>query len=480
LQFALMAAPEFEHALASLAPDRPCRQPDALLAELPQGRALEWESGVEIANSITRPMESKLDVREMSRPAPKIALDLRIVPPESLEIESQPLTITVAPAVPAEASLWTGPHRDFAGELVSLGDFADAQFSKSDFEAPAPAGDSDPPPEETAASLVESQTVAPSPTVQIPDPELDPLPVSSTGIAPGKTKPLPVFGPAPISIGTVQLPQPARLPLRPVMVLATATAPAIAVKHRNADILSPSSALSIKPEFQQSAAPASPSSELDLGLPELRMQTPGDGATSQMRKIIAALTGVVVLGAGLFFFLGKQSDAGSKSPASAAAVNAPGGQWIANFAPDAKRQRRVSLLRSSMNLSAYRLDFESSIQMKALGWVYRARDSKNFYVSKIEFQKPGVNPVYALVHYAVIDGLEQPRAETPLPVSVPMGGLYKIHFEAVGNRFTTWVQGQQVEQWTDPRLSSGGAGLYGEGSEQSVLHGDFVVTPLQN
>jgi hypothetical protein len=76
--------------------------------------------------------------------------------------------------------------------------------------------------------------------------------------------------------------------------------------------------------------------------------------------------------------------------------------------------------------------------------------------------------------------VEQPRVEMPLPVSVPMGGLYKIHFEAVGNRFTTWVQGQQVQQWTDPRLSSGGAGLYGEGTEQSVLHGDFVVTPLQN
>jgi hypothetical protein len=133
-----------------------------------------------------------------------------------------------------------------------------------------------------------------------------------------------------------------------------------------------------------------------------------------------------------------------------------------------------------MNLPAYRLDFESSIHIKALGWVYRAQDSKNFYVSKIEFQKPGVNPVYALVHYAVINGVEQPRVETPLHLSVPMGGHYKIRFEAVGNHFTTWVQGQRVEQWTDSRLSSGGAGLYGEGVEKSVLHGEFVVTPLSN
>jgi len=62
LQFALVAAPEFEHAFASLAPDRPRRQADILLAELAQGGAIEWESGVEIANSIARSMDHKLDL----------------------------------------------------------------------------------------------------------------------------------------------------------------------------------------------------------------------------------------------------------------------------------------------------------------------------------------------------------------------------------------------------------------------------------
>ena len=83
-----------------------------------------------------------------------------------------------------------------------------------------------------------------------------------------------------------------------------------------------------------------------------------------MRKIIAAITGVAVLGVGTFLLMGKKSDAVTKAPVST--VSAPSSQWITNFAPDTKRQRRVSLLRSSMNLSAYRLDFESSIQMKAL------------------------------------------------------------------------------------------------------------------
>ena len=174
-------------------------------------------------------------------------------------------------------------------------------------------------------------------------------------------------------------------------------------------------------------------------------------APRECAKFPAALAGAALLGAGIFIpAQANTATPGLKSPTSRAiADGASGAQWIANFAPDAQRQRRISLLRSSMNLSAYRLDFESSIRIKALGWVYRAQDSKNFYVSKIELQKPGQNPVYALVHYAVIKGVEQPRVETPLHVSVPMGGFYKIRFEARGNRFTTWIQDQRVEQWTD-------------------------------
>ena len=536
LQLTLLAAPpEFEHAFASLAPDRPRRQPDMMLAELPQGGSVAWGSGVEIANSTPRLREHNLELRDLPRPNPRIALDLRIVPPESLETESWPLAIPIALAEPPEASLWTCPHRGFAQELASLGDFANDQFSKSDFEAPAidespaviavpeppspepqaaapepdppalaecsaasviadpmppdlpPATvESEPPPEEARASLADSETIAPKPEVRIPDPELNPLPVSAPGIAAGRAKPLLVFGAAPISTGTVQIPQPNGLPLRPVMVLAAAAAAVPSVKtgvRKRGNLLS-RSALSIKAEVQESKTSAPLSSAPNLGLPELPVQTPAgpmaSPMASKMHKILAALAGAAVLGAGIFFFLGKQSNAGLKSPTPMLANSAQPDQWIANFAPDAKRQRRVSLLRSSSNLSAYRVDFESSIQIKALGWVYRAQDSKNFYVSKIEFQKPGVNPVYALVHYAVINGVEQPRVETPLHVSVPMGGFYKIRFEAVGDRFTTWVQGQQVGQWSDPRLVAGGAGLYAEGAEQSILHGDFVVTPLSN
>ena len=78
----------------------------------------------------------------VSRNTPTIALDLRVVPPESLEMERRPLTISATPAAATEASLWIGPHVDFPSELASLSEFANAQFAKSDFVIPRVSADS--------------------------------------------------------------------------------------------------------------------------------------------------------------------------------------------------------------------------------------------------------------------------------------------------------------------------------------------------
>src|SRR5439155_12407194 len=110
-------------------------------------------------------------------------------------------------------------------------------------------------------------------------------------------------------------------------------------------------------------------------------------------KILAAVAGAAAIGLGIVWFAAK---AGDSNPRQAVQASTRTDQWIADFATDAKRQRKVSVLRSSMSLPAYRVDFESSIKIKGLGWVYLAQDPKNFYVNKIELQKPGPNPVYVI------------------------------------------------------------------------------------
>ncbi|HSR07154.1 MAG TPA: hypothetical protein VLM42_08395 [Bryobacteraceae bacterium] len=470
-------------------PGAPFHEASVATAALLEADPLPLGRGVEVADVAIHAIERELELRELARPAPWVELDVRITGPEAFEVQREALAIPPMSSVaPEDASLWTAERREFAGSLISLGSLAGYGLSTTGFEeprveAPAPAAVE----AEPATIPIEPPVIATEPIVEergaaappVPEMVLEQLPVIVQGIAAGRAKPGQVFGAALFTEKTVQVPPPSGLPLRPLMVLGpaeSAAAPVTGKKTKSDVRILPPAAVKPNLPVATAAAPVSFSGsvEPDLGLPELRLESGRNGSASHMPKIAAAVAGAAALGLGIFFFLGR----GETRLKPAAETTITSANWISNFATDAKSQRRVSVLRASMGLAAYRLDFESSIQIKGLGWVYRAQDAKNYYVSKIELEKPGQNPEFAIVHYAVIDGVEQPHEQKPLRVGVPLGGRYKIRFEAVGDRFTTWVQGQQVDQWMDGRLKSGGAGLYREGAEQSTLHGDFQVTPL--
>jgi hypothetical protein len=131
-----------------------------------------------------------------------------------------------------------------------------------------------------------------------------------------------------------------------------------------------------------------------------------------------------------------------------------------------------------MILSDYRMEFQGQIDTKAIGWIFRALDPKNYYVMKLEIVKPGLEPTVALVRFAMINGEEQPHAQFPLTMPVRLDTLYKIRFEALGNHFTTWVQDQKIDEWTDDRIRMGGAGLYSDRGERASLKGSLNVVPL--
>jgi hypothetical protein len=464
-------------------PGAPFHEASVATAALLEAHPIPLGRGVEVADVAIRAIEGELELRESARPVPRVELDLHIAGPEAWDVQRDSLAIPPMSSIaPEDAALWTAERRDFAGSLISLGSLAGYGLSTTGFEEPRveaqPAAIPIEPPVVAAAPIVKQKGAAAPP---VPEPVLEWLPVIVQGIAAARAKPGQVFGAALFTEKTIQVPPPSGLPLRPLMVLGPAegaAAPVTGKKSKSDVRILPPAAVAVKPSLPvvTAAAPVSFSGsvEPDLGLPELRLESGRNAGASHMPKILAAVAGAAALGLGIFFFLGR----GETRPKPAVETTTTSANWISNFATDAKSQRRVSVLRASLGLAAYRLDFEGSIQIKGLGWVYRAQDAKNYYVSKIELEKPGQNPEFAIVHYAVIDGVEQAHEQTPLHVGVPLGGHYKIRFEAVDDRFTTWVQGEQVDQWTDGRLKSGGAGLYREGAEQFTLHGDFQVTPL--
>ncbi|MBZ5603966.1 MAG: hypothetical protein LAO79_16830 [Acidobacteriia bacterium] len=223
----------------------------------------------------------------------------------------------------------------------------------------------------------------------------------------------------------------------------------------------------------------------DLGLPSLSI----DSSNSFWSRLpLAAKAGaalLVVAGiVGIVMFNGKGKGVSAGSAGQVVEAGSPltvvDAGWITDWGaePGVRRVHEISVLRPSLALSDYRVEFQAQIETKSIGWVYRAKDGKNFYVNRLEVVKPGLDPTIAFVRFAVINGEEQPRTQVPLSIPVHVDTLYKIRFDAVGDRFTTWVQDQKVDEWTDARIKIGGVGLYNERGERMSLKGGVNVVPL--
>jgi hypothetical protein len=133
------------------------------------------------------------------------------------------------------------------------------------------------------------------------------------------------------------------------------------------------------------------------------------------------------------------------------------------------RPGRLRLLKNSLSMTDYHIEFIGEVEQKGLSWVYRAKDSANYYASKIVVTKPGPLPRANLVRYAVINGAEQNRVSVPLPVAARADALYKVQMTVSANDFSAMVNGAMVDNWSDTSLRKGGVGFFSDKGELATL-----------
>jgi hypothetical protein len=196
--------------------------------------------------------------------------------------------------------------------------------------------------------------------------------------------------------------------------------------------------------------------------------------------IIGASSLGALLVAGILAFSLTQDTASSKGPAPATVVTGPAlPTGAAQWTPLAESPRWISVVSGSMNLTDFRMEFQRPVGAKPIGWVFRARDSKNYYAMRLELVKTAAGSSSVVMkRFAVIDGRDQPVTEIPVTVAIQPGAMYKVRTEALGNTFTTWIADRKIDEWTDARLSGGGVGLYNDRAELWTVVHDLAVFPL--
>lgn len=363
--------------------------------------------------------------------------------------------------------------------------------------APAPA-----PPAQTPRPAPATQTAQPqkaNPPAAAPPAPQKPVPVpEKPAVQPEKPKinvrPSPAAQPAPPPSNRPATP--AAAPVRPAMAARDRGGNALPVERREPEAApAPSQKSKVQPiRKNEPALSQSPAASHDV--PMLGMPDTGaafwTNASATMKAAMLAAGALVIFGGGYFLF---RTSPGTPGTASASTVTGPsatiteqtapnmvigGAGWAANWGADApvNRGKQISLFRPTMSMTDYRFEFRGQIEQKALGWIVRAANSKNYYVLKIEMIKRGLSPVFALVKYPVIDGKETTHTQIMLNGDYRIDQLWNIRTDVKGSKIITYVQEKLADYWTDDQVKTGGAGFYiDKGERAQIKSSQFSYLP---
>jgi len=148
------------------------------------------------------------------------------------------------------------------------------------------------------------------------------------------------------------------------------------------------------------------------------------------------------------------------------------GGWVEGWGGDPAGihvGRQITIYRPSLKLSDYRLEFQGSIDANSVGWVFRASDPENYYAMKLMTVSSGLSPKVALFKYLVANGKQNQVGRVPIDLAVQPDTEFSVRVDVRGPQFTTYIQGQQVDTWTDDQLKIGGAGFLNERDERGKV-----------
>jgi hypothetical protein len=144
----------------------------------------------------------------------------------------------------------------------------------------------------------------------------------------------------------------------------------------------------------------------------------------------------------------------------------------------------LALFQPTLNLSDYRLEFVGQIEKKALAWVVRARDTRNYYAMRLTQTGSGAVPAVVFERYPVVEGKPGKAVERKLNLFLQRDTLYEVALSVNGENYSLTVQGKIVDSWRESQLRRGGVGFFAGKGEQArlrwvgVRHQDDAVGKL--
>ncbi len=232
-----------------------------------------------------------------------------------------------------------------------------------------------------------------------------------------------------------------------------------------------------KPKADQPKPPADQTKKDNV--PNFGAAQPANASWLGSLKLKLGLA-ILILVIACAYFLGwggKSRTAGGSNAALSSDGSGPSiilgeGGWVEGWGGDPVGMhagRQITIYRPSLKLSDYRLEFQGSIDTKSVGWVFRASDPDNYYAMKLMTVASGLSAKVALFKYLVANGKQTQVGRVPIDLAVQPDTVFDIRVDVRGPQFSTYIQGQQVDGWTDDQLKAGGVGFLNEREERGKV-----------
>lgn len=134
------------------------------------------------------------------------------------------------------------------------------------------------------------------------------------------------------------------------------------------------------------------------------------------------------------------------------------------------RPGQLALFQPTLRYTDYRVDFFGQIESKSMSWVVRGKDARNYYAMELKLTRAGLRPVLSMVHYPVIDGMHGHAVEVPLSVMVHNDAPYHISVEVKGSHYAAFLEGEEIDSWSDDTLLAGGVGFFSEPGARARIY----------
>lgn len=235
---------------------------------------------------------------------------------------------------------------------------------------------------------------------------------------------------------------------------------------------------SLRPEPVQ-PAPIRSASVKKEDVPSFGIAQSANVPWSGSLKVKLGIAIVLLLIACIYFLgwgSGKSHRPASSNPASGDAsgpsIILGEGGWVEGWGGDPAGMRvgrQITIYRPSLKLSDYRIEFQATIDVKSIGWVFRAANPENYYAMKIATVSTSLPLKVALFKYLVANGKQTQVGRVPIDMAIQPDTAFNIREDVRGPHFTTYIQGQQVDSWTDDQLKVGGVGFLNERAERGKV-----------